>query len=387
MKTHRFYSDAMNTVFFYMNRGLLARLFQFCQAVHMAYNDPKRPLLSGLVNNATGEINNAPNRRRFRRCKSAPLADFIPSDTVDDGRLPHQNPFFGGLHQSLKKVAIFLAVYLGVGTMCFYFVEDDIKGKKTNPILDSLYFCVVTMTTVGYGDLVPDSAPVKLFACIFVFLGMALVGLILSKAADYLVEKQEILLVKALNMNHKLGPAAILKEIETNKVKYKCYLAMIILAVLMLVGIVYLCQVEDFDVIDAFYCVCSTLTTLGYGDKSFTTGSGRMFAIFWIMAGTVGLAQLFLYITELLTERRQKALVHWVLTRRTTNVDLEQADIDEDGVVGAAEFILFKLKEMGKISQEDISLVLDEFENLDVDQSGTLSASDIILAQTAPINK
>lgn len=36
---------------------------------------------------------------------------------------------------------------------------------------------------------------------------------------------------------------------------------------------------------------------------------------------------------------------------------------------------------MGKISQEDISLVMEEFEELDFDQSGTLSPSDITLAQ------
>ena len=48
----------------------------------------------------------------------------------------------------------------------------------------------------------------------------------------------------------------------------------------------------------------------------------------------------------------------------------------------AAEFVLFKLKEMGKVSQQDISLIMEEFEELDVDQSGTLSVSDITLAQS-----
>lgn len=43
--------------------------------------------------------------------------------------------------------------------------------------------------------------------------------------------------------------------------------------------------------------------------------------------------------------------------------------------------MIYKLKEMGKITEDDISLVLNEFENLDVDQSGTLSISDITLAQ------
>lgn len=47
----------------------------------------------------------------------------------------------------------------------------------------------------------------------------------------------------------------------------------------------------------------------------------------------------------------------------------------------AAEFVIYKLKEMGKISQDDVSQIMEEFEDLDVDQSGTLSPSDIILAQ------
>jgi potassium channel subfamily K len=52
----------------------------------------------------------------------------------------------------------------------------------------------------------------------------------------------------------------------------------------------------------------------------------------------------------------------------------------------AAEFVVYKLKEMGKISEEDIALVMKEFEDLDVDQSGTLSASDI-MAQTTQTHK
>lgn len=53
----------------------------------------------------------------------------------------------------------------------------------------------------------------------------------------------------------------------------------------------------------------------------------------------------------------------------------------------AAEFVLYKLKEMGKISQDDISVVMDEFDQLDVDQSGTLSPSDILLAQSSEIDQ
>jgi len=122
---------------------------------------------------------------------------------------------------SIKHVVFLLAAYLGGGTLCFFLIRNQIKGQKTNGILDSIYFCVVTMTTVGYGDLVPDSILAKLLACIYVFTGMALVGLFPSQATDYVVEKQEILVVRAISMSGKVSPNEILKELETNKVKYK----------------------------------------------------------------------------------------------------------------------------------------------------------------------
>ena len=46
-----------------------------------------------------------------------------------------------------------------------------------------------------------------------------------------------------------------------------------------------------------------------------------------------------------------------------------------------SDFIIYKLKEMGKISQKDILIVMKEFDELDVDQSGTLSNVDVQLAQ------
>jgi len=47
------------------------------------------------------------------------------------------------------------------------------------------------------------------------------------------------------------------------------------------------------------------------------------------------------------------------------------------GFCSATEFVLYKLKEMGKISQEDILVVMDIFRQLDFDQSGTLTEADL----------
>lgn len=382
--------DENGLIFHHCPKELDQKLFPldflngFHMAEFMATSGVKQPLLSisGLLDpSQRTKTKSPPTRRKFRRCKSAPLADSVLPEKSKNGSIPPLESTLIKLHPSFKKVAIFLAVYLGVGTLCFCYVSGRIKGKKTNVFLDAIYFCVVTMTTVGYGDLVPNSIPTKLLACAFVFAGTALVGLILSKAADYLVEKQEVIFVKAMHMRQKVGPSEMIKEIENNRARYKCLMVLIILVILISVGTLFLIFVENLDFVDALYCVCSTITTLGYGDKSFSTEWGRVFAVFWILTSTIFLAQFFLYVAELNTENRQKSLAKWVLNRKVTNFDLEAADLDDDGVVGPAEFIIYKLKEMGKINQEDIALIMEEFEDLDVDQSGSLTSADIILAQ------
>lgn len=92
---------------------------------------------------------------------------------------------------------MFLAIYLGIGTICFYAVKSQIKGMKNDGILDSVYFCVVTMTAIGHGDLMPNSVLSKLLVCAFVLTGVALFALlVLTKAVDYLFNKHAVLIVK-----------------------------------------------------------------------------------------------------------------------------------------------------------------------------------------------
>ena len=61
-------------------------------------------------------------------------------------------------------------IVLAFGTIFYYFAE----GWN---IIDSLYFCVMTLTTIGYGDLFPTTEISKIFTILYVFLGL---GLILS---------------------------------------------------------------------------------------------------------------------------------------------------------------------------------------------------------------
>ncbi|MED6174065.1 hypothetical protein PIB30_065350 [Stylosanthes scabra] len=342
----------------------------------MANTQATEPLLSRSEDLEAQNFRRQLKKRRLRRARNAPCNDTDSPDT--NGNIPDE----GNMYLNFRKVAMYLILYIGIGTLVFYLVRNQMKGLKINAVLDAIYFTVATLTTAGYGDIVPNSNLTKLLACAFVFSRMAFVALILEKAADYLVEKQQVLLVKAMHQHQDVSQREILIEARVNKARYKLRFAFFLLLIIIIVGTFFLVVVEKFTVMEAFYCVCSTLT-LGYDGESFSSVAGRIFAVFWILAGTMSLGQVFLYIADLDTESQQKAIVKWALSRKMTNLDLEAADLDDDGTVGAAEFVIYKLKEMGKIGQEDISVLLQEFEELDVDESGTLSVSDLAFAQSS----
>lgn len=68
---------------------------------------------------------------------------------------------------------LFLAALLLAGGTWFYHV---VEGWR---VLDALYFCVITLTTIGFGDFSPRTDLGKVFTMIYVFLGVGLfVGLI-----------------------------------------------------------------------------------------------------------------------------------------------------------------------------------------------------------------
>ncbi|XP_021719828.1 two-pore potassium channel 1-like [Chenopodium quinoa] len=350
----------------------------------------KSPLLERSVIKSAkkfGDVNKAFTRKRFRRSKSTPFTKYNPSKESiinihnDDDPNPPPPSCSPNEKPVLLHVFLALALYLSAGTICFVLVRGQLDGKKTNGVVDALYFCIVTMTTVGYGDLVPATTLAKLLASLFVFSGVAVVGMILSRAAEYIVEKNEALVVKAFHLQEEAVPSAEILEmvpVETNRTRYKFVMASILLLSLMTAGTLFLTLHEEMDLIDAFYCVCATVTTLGYGDESFASAKSRLFAVFWILCSTMCLAQFFFYLTELYTERRQKTFLDWVLSRKLTLADIEEADLDNDNVVSAAEFVIMKLKEMEKITAEDVTVLMECFRNLDVDDSGTLTTADII---------
>lgn len=64
-----------------------------------------------------------------------------------------------------RALLFLLLVLLSVGTVFYH----EVEGWRW---LDSLYFSVVTLTTIGYGDLAVHTDGGKIFTMIYIFLGL-----------------------------------------------------------------------------------------------------------------------------------------------------------------------------------------------------------------------
>lgn len=80
-----------------------------------------------------------------------------------------------------RSLAYLVVVLLVAGTIFYWRFEDW-------SILDSLYFSVITLTTVGYGDLAPTTAPTKVFTVVYVLLGLGILVSFLGRVAGHAVE-------------------------------------------------------------------------------------------------------------------------------------------------------------------------------------------------------
>ena len=83
------------------------------------------------------------------------------------------------LRQSFKKIFVFflfvLIMVICLGTI-MYMVEGTEPGTQFTDIPTSISWAIVTMTTVGYGDITPVTPLARFFAGIVMLLGYTIIA-------------------------------------------------------------------------------------------------------------------------------------------------------------------------------------------------------------------
>lgn len=83
-----------------------------------------------------------------------------------------------------RALMLLSAFLIGIATVFYHLVE----GWR---IIDALYFSVVTLATVGYGDFTPQTDIGKLFTVAYLLCGVGLFVAAAAAVAEFLIKARE----------------------------------------------------------------------------------------------------------------------------------------------------------------------------------------------------
>lgn len=204
--------------------------------------------------------------------------------------------------------SVIIVCYFAIGT-AFY---ANVEGWD---IPTCIYFQMVTVSTVGYGDLSPVSDGSRLFTVFWILIGIMVVFSQLARAVDFITQPlihamrrlfEAIFPQKVIDIDGDGG--ADFKVPRNAILHYPMELLPGFLLGLstQLAAAAVFSKVEGWPFGTAMYHCMVTATTVGYGDTSITTAQGRAVATVHILI-SVALIATFINEVDTAILRRRRA--------------------------------------------------------------------------------
>jgi len=80
--------------------------------------------------------------------------------------------------------------YVPFGAFVIFSIESPNENSEIKTLLDAFWWSTVTITTVGYGDIVPVTDSGRIFAIFYIFSGITIAGVFLSLFATRFYKKR-----------------------------------------------------------------------------------------------------------------------------------------------------------------------------------------------------
>ncbi|KAF1787419.1 EF-Hand 1, calcium-binding site [Phytophthora cactorum] len=291
------------------------------------------------------------------------------------------------LRPNLVALGLVLS-YVAVSILVFHYTEDW-------SIVDCVYYAMVIVTTVGYGDVVPITNAGKAITIFFAFYGICTIGVALGQLASWFLQhgntktakqrgecssdghwissgqgsqdpkngQEENSLETIPDKLARVGPQDLLRQ-QQGTLPRLCahyYLNN---------GRAHCGAIEGWPILDCFYYTLVTITTVGFGDLSPKSQSARVFAIFYLPLAVVTVAH---GIGSILNELSARS----VMKTKISMKELLDMDADGDGKVSQLEYLCYMLVKLNKADQDDIDGIIAQFHKLDRDGSGELDRDDL----------
>lgn len=84
----------------------------------------------------------------------------------------------------VRGLVLFVFSMIGLATVTFWLLEGW-------TLLDSAFFAVVTISTVGYGELVPQTVAGKIFTMLYILVGLGVFVAAASAVAEALMRRRD----------------------------------------------------------------------------------------------------------------------------------------------------------------------------------------------------
>jgi voltage-gated potassium channel len=92
-------------------------------------------------------------------------------------------------HHSLFRVLIAAAGTLIIGAWLVLLFEENARGSNIHSYPDALWWAIVTVTTVGYGDRYPVTEGGRAVAVVLMLVGIGLIGVLTATVASVFVKE------------------------------------------------------------------------------------------------------------------------------------------------------------------------------------------------------
>ena len=305
-------------------------------------------------------------------------------------------------------------------------------------IIPSFSFSIVKkvtlFTTVGYGDLLPQTRRSKIFTCLFSLGGIAFLAAALASIGANLVETE----LKAARVAKKLSQRRAMKgfgnmigsrnhtknlgndnicttitavvpfnattavtavvpfnattavtatagEITPPPPPAKLKLHNIVAAIIprfliIAAGGLALGRIEGWSRLDSVYFGMITASTIGFGGElAPSTQKARLLAVLFIPLAVAAGGEVLGTIASAFLQRRRTELFENMMTKDFTMDHIKAMDNDGDGEVSRLDYMEFMLVEMQLVEKGVLEELNQQFDRLDLNTSGSLTKEDLIL--------
>ena len=291
------------------------------------------------------------------------------------------------------------ATFLGGSTWAY----ESIEGWDFD---DAIYFCIQTVTTVGYGDITPETDEGKLFTIFYIVMSFTLAfsslalltAAITSRSLSCSKKKKPIHLLQSLrnqrqksardddekgssdpvDMGQGRGSAAFARRTSMAR-KYLIEILQLVLLIILLTTLYALMgsYMEGWGMLDSYYWAVVTISTVGLGDLTPQHDGTQVIMTLGLLVSVAIFARSFGRLVAVVLDWYHEHEAHTFVEGGVTESLINEMDADESGSIERYEFVAYMLAQMGKATPDDISYIMTLFDELDVAGSGKLVSADI----------